>query len=261
MARRARRVYDEPLLQVRDEMSTMRKEKAGVDAEHGGSDDEAGTTGLNGLDSRPLPRPIKKARKGLSRAEKSEENARRIFAAAFLVVGREGYAEASVSKITAKAKVAAGTFYNYFESRQDLFDQLLPTLGNELLSSIRAACGASTGLERERRRIVAYFEFCEKNPGFLRILNEAEVFSPKAFNQHLSNVAAGYARALHRSHERGEMPGIMEDEIEPFIYMLMGARSYVTYLWLAAPPAVRPQRAKQLADAYVKLAERALFGT
>ncbi len=212
------------------------------------------------FESRPLPRPIRKGQKTSSRAERSEEIARKIFAAAFVVVGREGYAEASVSKITAKAKVASGTFYNYFESRQDLFDQLLPTLGDQLLIFIRTACGSSTGVDRERRRIVAYFEFCQENPGFLRILNEAEVFAPKAFHQHLTNVAAGYARALHRSHERGEMQAVSEDEIEPMIYMLMGARSYVTYLWLAAPANGRPARAAELADAYVKLAQRALFG-
>ena len=53
------------------------------------------------------------------------------------VVGAEGYAHASVAKVTALAEIAQGTFYNYFASQQDLFDQLLPELGTELLDFIR----------------------------------------------------------------------------------------------------------------------------
>ena len=41
-----------------------------------------------------------------------------------MIVGELGYAGASVALITARADVAQGTFYNYFESRQDLLDQL-----------------------------------------------------------------------------------------------------------------------------------------
>lgn len=238
----------------------MKRARQGKDrAGEAGRGGDKPTAKAGGADDRPLPRPMRKTQKSVTRAERSEEIARTIFAAAFHVVGREGYAEASVSKITARAKVASGTFYNYFESRQDLFDQLLPTLGEQLLVHIREVCGTSTGIERERRRIAAYFDFCQENPGFLRILNEAEVFAPKAFAQHFSNLTTGYARALHRSHERGEMPEISEEEIEPMIYMLMGARSYLTYLWLATPPAMRRARAEALVDAYVKLAERALF--
>ncbi|MGE3594128.1 MAG: TetR/AcrR family transcriptional regulator [Dehalococcoidia bacterium] len=45
------------------------------------------------------------------------------------VVGEEGYTAASIAKITARAGVAHGTFYSYFDDRQQLFDVLLPFVG------------------------------------------------------------------------------------------------------------------------------------
>src|SRR5262245_18016791 len=86
----------------------------------------------------------------MRRAEKLQETRRRLIDAAAKVVGAEGYANASVAKITALAEVAQGTFYNYFASQQDLFDQLLPELGGQLLDVIRErVTGIGDSLKRE----------------------------------------------------------------------------------------------------------------
>src|SRR5690606_18903486 len=80
---------------------------------------------------------VKSSTRRMTRAERSDEIKRRLFEAAVKVVGRYGYAEASVARITQQAGVAHGTFYNYFENRQDLLDQLLPTLGHRMRAYIR----------------------------------------------------------------------------------------------------------------------------
>src|SRR5271154_7633877 len=72
----------------------------------------------------------------LSRAERNDEVKKRLFDAAAKVVGRLGYAESSVSRITELAEVAQGTFYNHFENRQELLDQLLPTIGLQMIDYI-----------------------------------------------------------------------------------------------------------------------------
>lgn len=77
------------------------------------------------------PRKVRK-----SRAEKSAENRQSLLRAAAEVVGEVGYREASIARITQRAGLAQGTFYLYFESQQDLFDQLLPTIGSELLEDL-----------------------------------------------------------------------------------------------------------------------------
>ena len=69
----------------------------------------------------------------LNRVERNAWTKRKIFDAATRMVGKYGYAEASVARITEEAGVAQGTFYNHFESRQELLDQLLPKIGIDML--------------------------------------------------------------------------------------------------------------------------------
>ncbi|MBM3554530.1 MAG: TetR/AcrR family transcriptional regulator, partial [Alphaproteobacteria bacterium] len=155
-------------------------------------------TGINGA----------KRGKRLRRVEKQEATLRALLDAAARVVGRDGYAGASVAKITALAGVAQGTFYNYFRSRQDLFDRLLPELGGRLLETIRERlAGCRQGLKREEIGFRAFFDFLVETPSFYRVLNEAEVFAPKAFRDHMANMADGYLRALRISRAKGDLPG------------------------------------------------------
>ena len=68
----------------------------------------------------------------LNRVERNAWTKRKIFDAATKIVGKFGYAEASVARITEAAGVAQGTFYNHFEHRQELLDQLLPKIGMDM---------------------------------------------------------------------------------------------------------------------------------
>ncbi len=120
-------------------------------------------------------------RRKLNRAEKAEATRARLFDAAINIVGKHGYAGTSVARITERAKVAQGTFYNYFESRQDLLDQLLPAISNQLHAHIRKrVLEADTPVERERARIVAFCEFLEESALLVKILSEGQCKRRKA---------------------------------------------------------------------------------
>lgn len=193
-----------------------------------------------------------------TRAERSEATRRALFRAAAEVVGEVGYGDALVSRITARANVAQGTFYNYFESRQDLFDQLLPSLGSSMLEFIQDRVDpAATGVERETQRIAAYFQYLNHHPEFYRILYEAETLAPIAHRKHMDVVAGGYVRALRRSWERGEMPGFEERELEPIAYVLLAARGYLSMRYGAGRNgAAVPD---WVVNAYSKLVDNGLF--
>ena len=77
----------------------------------------------------------------LNRVERNAWTKQKIFDAATKVVGEYGYAEASVARITEQAGVAQGTFYNHFENRQELLDQLLPKIGIDMVRFIRERTG------------------------------------------------------------------------------------------------------------------------
>ena len=173
--------------------------------------------------------PTKPSRRAkLTRAEKSQKIRQSLFHAAAVVVGAEGYDAAMISAITAKADVAQGTFYNYFSSRQDLFDELLPQLGQEMLAFIaEEASGSSDDLEREERSFRAFFTFLKVRPEFYRILYEAEVFAPAAFRRHTETIAAGYARTLKRAAAKGVLRIADARDLDGAAFMLMGIRHYL----------------------------------
>ncbi|NYT65291.1 TetR/AcrR family transcriptional regulator [Alcaligenaceae bacterium] len=156
-----------------------------------------------------------------------------LFQAAAEVVGERGYQDASITLITQRAGVAQGTFYNHFESRQDILDKLLPTLGKDMLDYVRTCSREGTTLvEREELGFKGFFSFLKKNPHFFRILNEAESFAPKGHREHLDLVASGYVRMLSRARDNGELPGYDERELEAISFMLMAARSYLGWRYV-----------------------------
>lgn len=175
-----------------------------------------------------VPSTFVRSRKRLSREERAAGARQTIFEAAAKVVGVHGYADASINRITEAAGIAQGTFYLYFESRQALFDELLPHVGKDMLHFIRdRVTGARDVYDLEERGFRAFFEYLKGNPGFFRILNEAEVASPAAFQKHFRLLTEHYVDSLRRALKAGEIRNYGESELETIAYMFMAARSYL----------------------------------
>lgn len=148
--------------------------------------------------------------------------------AAAEIVGERGYAATTIARVTRTAGVAHGTFYNYFEDRQALFDVLLPYVGERMTDRITAdLANDSRGLEREIARFRAYCDYLRENPGFYRVLYEAEVFAPKAYEAHIERLTEGYVRALKRAMAAGDLRNMDEDEMRAMAAILLGARAFV----------------------------------
>lgn len=192
-----------------------------------------------------------------TRAQKSEEIRDALFQAAAETVGEYGYIDTSIARITQRADLAQGTFYNYFGSRQDIFDELLPVLGAKMMLHIRQQVrGATTFLEREEKAFRAFFSFLKRMPYFLRILNEAEIFAPKAHKAHFRNITEGYIRFLRKAGQNDEIAVMSDDEIEATVYILVSARGYLAMRYLTPEGiVVMPEEA---VAAYMRLVTRGL---
>ena len=176
----------------------------------------------------PLVKKLGKPQK-LTRAQKQSQIRAALLKAAAKVVGEIGYSAAMVSTITRRAGVAQGTFYNYFNSRQDLFDQLLPSMSDEMLVFIKERSSlAANDAAREKLRFEAYFAYLLERPEFYRIVYESELFSPEAYQRHIDVIASGYQRVLKRAADAGDARAIDPREYEVLAFMLMGARKYLS---------------------------------
>lgn len=171
--------------------------------------------------------PNERIRK-LTRAEKSEQTRQAILDAAAEIVGEYGYAEASISRIMERASLGHGTFYAYFQSRDELFDQLLPMKGAEVLQFLNARVkGASNIVDMEIRGFDGFLDYARQQPWFFRLLHEAPIAAPGAYRKHIDNILVHYRRALKRSWDKGELPQYGENELDTLAYLLISARDYV----------------------------------
>ena len=156
---------------------------------------------------------------GRRRGGRREVRARLIEAAA-KVVGERGYAGASIARITQEAGVAQGAFYLHFSSQQELFDILLPLIGDDMIDHIgRTVRDAGSLDDIETRGLFANVDYLADHPNLVRILREAEYFAPGAYH--------AFIDALARSRAAGEIRGFDENELAVVADMLMGARNFL----------------------------------
>ena len=148
--------------------------------------------------------------------------------AAAQCVGQWGYKDTSVDKITKAAGVAQGTFYLHYKSRQSILDEVLPFVGREMLSFIIKRTRHQVGFHSiEMAGFTAFFDYLDINPGFFRILNEAETLAPLGHQRHLQLTTSRYSLFIRNSILRGDIYGYHVEEATTVAYMLQAVRSYL----------------------------------
>lgn len=161
------------------------------------------------------------------REQKREQTREALMEAAAFIIAEQGFGAATLVRITERANIALGTFYNYFESTEVLFSELMDSYGSRLRRWIKASVPANGGFfEREEAAFRAWFKFLHLHPFFVRVLNEAEIFSPDAFEAYFESITGGYRRLLKRSASTGEIRKLKDYEVEAVALMLMAQRSF-----------------------------------
>jgi len=108
------------------------------------------------------------------RDRKREETRSKLLAAAMTEFAKHGLYATRIEDITESADIAKGTFYNYFNSRQDLVAQLL-TKGVELLEQeYFNRIAVESPVESRLRALVEQQEaFWRDHPGFALLFHQA----------------------------------------------------------------------------------------
>ncbi|PTW63544.1 TetR family transcriptional regulator [Breoghania corrubedonensis] len=140
---------------------------------------------------------------------RGEATRRALLGAAEKVIGRLGYAEASIGAITREAGVAQGTFYIYFKGKDEVFSELVRDMGRNLRHTITGAtAGISDRLEAEREGLRAFLTFVAGHPELYRIVQEALFVDADAYRAYFSTFADGYRQGLEAAALGGEVrPG------------------------------------------------------
>lgn len=140
------------------------------------------------------------------RTERGRRTVRKLLEAAAREFGERGFHEAAITGITARAGVALGTFYTYFESKEELFRALVRDMSHATRSHVaEAVAGAPDRLAAERTGLAAFIAFTRKHPELYRIIEEAQFVAEDVYREHYRSFVEGYARNLAAAAKRGEI--------------------------------------------------------
>lgn len=162
----------------------------------------------------------------LQRKERERVARRReILAAARKVFAAKGYERATLDEIAEEAEFAKGTLYNYFDSKETLFREIVREILEEMKTIAREAMAAGGSVREQFSRYAArMFEFYRANEDVFRILiYEIHRVQMKeditAIMKHVQAIAVLLASALKREMHKKAI--IKEDPVE-LAYVFVG---------------------------------------
>jgi AcrR family transcriptional regulator len=142
------------------------------------------------------------------RTERGRQTLRRVLEAAALEFGERGYHDAAITGITRRAGVALGSFYTYFESKEEVFRALVRDMSHAVRQHVAEAVeGAPDRLAAERIGLEAFIAFVRKHRELYRIIEEAQFVAADVYHEHYRSFAEAYRRNLASARLRGEIAG------------------------------------------------------
>jgi AcrR family transcriptional regulator len=182
----------------------------------------------------------------------------KLLVAAEAVFADLGYHEASIVKITEAAGVAMGTFYTYFSSKLQIFEELVEDLNRRVRRAMsEASTGQPTRLAAERAGFRAYFEFTAQHPALYRVIRQAEEVSPQALQRHYERIIDGYAEGLRAAVAGGEIAPI-DPDVAAWAFMGMGELIGLRWLLWESTGDEPPRMPEHIFEHTIDLVERAL---
>ena len=189
-------------------------------------------------------------------SKRGERTRRKLLEAAEAVFAELGYHDASIVKLTEAAGVGQGTFYLYFASKKDVFDELVVDLNHRVRQAMtEAASQGTTRADKERLGFAAFFRFTAAHPALYRIIRQAEFVSPETLHQHYELLSEGYMAGLRRAIEAGEIGG---GDPEVLAWALMGMGELVGMRWILWES--RQALPDHVAEEFERIIRRALDG-
>ena len=159
------------------------------------------------------------------RTERGRRTLRAILDAAAAEFGERGFHDTGITQITQRAGVALGTFYTYFDSKEEVFRALVRDLSAQVRERVGPQLARSDRyFEAERIGRQAFFEFVTEHKEIYRIIDEAEFVDPDDYKTHYSSNADHIRTRLEAAIARGE---VRPCDAEVTAWALMGMNVFL----------------------------------
>lgn len=160
---------------------------------------------------------------------------RRIIDAAVRVFSSQGYLDTKITDITAEAGAANGSFYNYFDSKEDIFRAAIEQVNERMHAVVSQRLDhAVEPYERIEHATRLYVQAYQDDAKMVTLLEQVSSFSPEFKAMRLETRQKFRART-ERSIERWQKEGLADPKL-PARYAAEALTSMVgnfCYMWIA----------------------------
>ncbi|WP_416897539.1 MAG: TetR/AcrR family transcriptional regulator [Minwuia sp.] len=154
-----------------------------------------------------------------------------ILGAAEKIFSDKGFFDATVADIVSKAGVSRGTFYFYFQDREDVFLALLTTIVDEMFV-LPAEHGGSFE-DRVERANRSYLEAFRNHGAFMRCALQMATYNQDASTA-LNDLRGRFLERLRSHLERAKAAGRCHDfDVRIASYAIVMMVEFFAYSWLS----------------------------
>lgn len=159
------------------------------------------------------------------RTERGRRTLRTILDAAAAEFGEKGFHEGSISGITSRAGVALGSFYTYFDSKDEVFRALVRDMSGQVRDHVAPRVrDAVDGIDAERIGLEAFLEFVRQHKEIYRIIDESEFVDQASYRDHYAGAVDRIRKRLEAGAARGE---VRADAGEIHAWAIMGMNVFL----------------------------------
>jgi len=161
-----------------------------------------------------------------------------ILSAAERVFARSGFHATRMADVAREAGVGVGTLYNYFESKEVIFSDLLELRHRELRRAVDAAAVAADPVERLQQIVRSSFTAIGEKGELLAVFLERGAASENDMERLIGDCAARqygeFLSLLEKTVREAVRAGKIRGDVEPrlIVSALSGAMNGAIYSWL-----------------------------
>lgn len=166
---------------------------------------------------------------------RGERTRQRLIEAAEMVFGRQGFLDTKITDITAEASSANGSFYNYFDSKEDIFGVVISRVNDRMRESLDDRLESdATPRERIEHATRQYVKAYRANAQMVVLLEQVTSSVP-GFKEMRLETRQRYSARTERAIRRWQDEGLVDRTLPPR-YAAEALASMVSnfcYMWLA----------------------------
>jgi AcrR family transcriptional regulator len=186
----------------------------------------------------------------IPKSERGRETLRKLLDAATLEFGEKGFHEASISGITRRAGTALGTFYTYFDSKNEIFRAVVTDLSEQVRQNASGRVEPELGaLAKEAAALSGFLTFARTHKEIYRIIDEAEFVDASSFRAHYETTAQRIFDRMKQGVSSGELRPDLE---EAHAWAVMGMNVFLGLRYSIWSESMSIERITALANSILK---------